>query len=190
MYVVLEGVDTVGKSTQIELLSKKFPNSITTKEPGGTEFGIELRKSLLESKQLDAKSELFLFLADRSAHYDQIIKPNLNKLIISDRSLVSGIAYADSLNIFDFEWLIELNKFALDNRLPDKMVLLEISKDELTKRLSEKKNDRIEKRGIEYMLSVQSMMKNIAQKLNIEILVVDASKSIEDIHKNIYNFLS
>jgi len=189
MYIVLEGVDTVGKSTQIELLSKKFPDAIITKEPGGTEFGSILRKSLLDSKKLDAKTELFLFLADRSSHFNDVIKPNINSLIVSDRSFVSGIAYALSLNQFTFEWLMELNKFALENTMPDKIILFEITKEELTNRLGAKSNDRIEKRGIDYMIDVQTQMKNIANKLNIELLLIDARDSIEDIHKKIYDFI-
>ena len=189
MYVVLEGVDTVGKSTQIKLLNEKFPDAIITKEPGGTEFGAILRQSLLDSKKLDEKTELFLFLADRSTHFNEVIKPNLNSLIISDRSFISGIAYALSLKQFNFEWLIELNKFALEDTMPNKVVLFEITEDELTKRLSAKSNDRIEKRGIKYMIDVQEQMKNVANILNIELLLIDATKSVEEIHKKIYNFL-
>ena len=190
MYVVLEGVDTVGKSTQIKLLNEKFPDAIITKEPGGTEFGAVLRNSLLNSKKLDEKTELFLFLADRSAHYEEIIKPNLNSLVISDRSFISGIAYALSLKQFSFEWLIELNKFALENTLPDKVILFEITKDELTSRLGNKSQDRIEKRGIDYMIDVQEQMKSVSKKLNIELLLVDATQSIDEIHSKIYSFLN
>ena len=189
MYVVLEGVDTVGKSTQIKLLKEKFPDAIITKEPGGTEFGAILRQSLLNSKKLDEKTELFLFLADRSTHFNEVIKPNINSLIISDRSFISGIAYALSLKQFSFEWLIELNKFALEDTMPNKVVLFEITEDELTKRLGQKSNDRIEKRGIKYMIDVQKQMKSVANILNIELLLIDATKSVEDIHKKIYNFI-
>ena len=94
MYLIVEGIDTSGKSTQIELLKKLYPDAITTKEPGGTPIGIKIREMILHEGVNNHKSELFLFLADRAEHYKNIIEPNLDKTIISDRGFISGIAYA------------------------------------------------------------------------------------------------
>ncbi|RBQ28290.1 dTMP kinase [Aliarcobacter vitoriensis] len=186
MYVSIEGIDTAGKSTQLDILRNKFPDAIFTKEPGGTALGIKLRQMILNGEANSNIAEMFLFLADRAEHTKEIIIPNLDKLIISDRSFISGIAYALEENI---EKLIELNKLATQNNFPNKIILLELSKDELINRLSKKKNDSIEQRGIDYLLSIQSRMKEVIKNININHIIIDASEKIEVIEKQIEDFV-
>src|SRR6056300_1046946 len=155
MYVVIEGVDTAGKSTQISALKSKFPEAIFTKEPGGTDLGVKLRTMALGGEAKSNIAEMFLFLADRAEHIVEVIKPNINNTIISDRSVISGIAYATK---FPLEEMIELNKTATSNILPSHIIILELSKDELVNRLSAKENDSIELRGIDYLLNIQNRM--------------------------------
>jgi dTMP kinase len=188
MYILIEGIDTCGKSTQIELLKAKFDDAIFTKEPGGTEFGVMARELLLHSDIKSQKAELLLFLADRAEHFDEIIKPNLDKLIISDRGFISGIAYALSHG-FDIDYLIDLNKFALDNTLPQKVILFEITKQELQNRVSSKSQDKIEQRGLEYLLQIQQNLIEVTKKLNIDHIIIDATDSIESIHTQIVEFI-
>ena len=76
MYVVIEGIDTAGKSTQLEILKNKFPNAIFTKEPGGTALGIKLREMILNGEPSSKTAEMFLFLADRAEHTQEIILKN------------------------------------------------------------------------------------------------------------------
>ena len=115
MYVIFEGIDTCGKSTQIELLKQKYPNAIFTKEPGGTTLGDSLREILLHGSIKSKYAEILLFLADRAEHFDEIIKINLDKDIFSDRGFISGIAYAMNY-VDDIDILINFNKFALNNQ--------------------------------------------------------------------------
>lgn len=187
MYVVLEGIDTAGKSTQLDILKQNYPNAIFTKEPGGTEIGIDIRKMVLEAQCKSKTAEMLLFLADRAEHTEQIIKPNLDKTIISDRGFVSGIAYAKD---FDLEMVKMLNNIALNNIYPNKIIMLELQPDELKKRLSGKENDGIESRGIEYLLEIQSRMKSVIEDLKIDSLIIDANESIEQIANKIEEFLN
>lgn len=187
MYVVLEGIDTAGKSTQLEILKSKFKEAVFTKEPGGTKLGIKLREMILSGEAQSSKAEMFMFLADRAEHTEEIILKNKDNLIISDRSFISGIAYA--LNE-DMEKLIELNRFATSNNFPNKVILLELSKNELEKRLSKKENDSIEKRGSDYLLSIQDRLKQTILKLNIDYIFIDASDSIENIAQKIEDFIN
>ncbi len=127
MYVVIEGIDTAGKSTQLEILKNKFPNAIFTKEPGGTTLGIKLREMILSGEANSSLAEMFMFLADRAEHTQEIILKNKNKLIISDRSFINEIAYAKDRKIDN---LIELNSIETSNNFQQKVKLLEIKKDE------------------------------------------------------------
>ena len=187
MYVVVEGIDTAGKSTQLELLQKKYTNAIFTKEPGGTDIGIKLRTMALNGEAKSKIAEMFLFLADRAEHIEEVILKNKKKMLVSDRSMISGIAYAST---FPLEKMIELNLLATNNILPTHAILLELTEDELKYRLSQKKNDAIELRGIEYLINIQNRMKETIIKLGVNHIFIDAGKKIEEIEKQIEDFLN
>jgi len=187
MYVVVEGIDTAGKSTQLDLLQKKHPNAIFTKEPGGTDIGLKLRSMALNGEAKSPIAEMFLFLADRAEHIEEVIITNKQNLVISDRSMISGIAYAST---FPLERMIELNLLATNNVLPSHVILLELSSKELEYRLSQKENDAIELRGIEYLINIQNRMKETITKLGINHIFIDASLKIEEIEKQIEDFLN
>ena len=189
MYILFEGIDTCGKSTQIDLISDKHPEIIITHEPGGTPFGKKAREILLTDSLASKRAELLLFLADRAEHYQEIISPNKDKLIISDRGFLSGIGYALANGDFDFDELVSLNKFALEGHFPDKVILFLTDMKTLEERTSAKSLDGIELRGLEYLLTVQEHMRESILKLGIPHLFVDATQDIETIHQTILTYL-
>ncbi len=187
MYVVLEGVDGAGKSTQVGLLKGRFKNALFTKEPGGTRMGESLRHIAL-NENISELARAFLFLSDRAEHIESVIKPALKekKLIISDRSLISGMAYSQFSSL-------ELNLLATQSVLPEKIILLVIDQDSLKQRLSLKSLDKIENQGTEKLLTIQQKIKAHAyalkEKFGCEILELDAQKSVEDLHRQIAAFI-
>ena len=184
MYLVFEGIDLVGKTSQIELLQKKFSNFIFTKEPGGTEFGKKIRSIILhEGFSIDRMSEFLLFLSDRSEHFHRIVKPNIqsHQTVISDRSLISGMAYALQNGGISEQQILDMNLMTVENSLPDLIIFLKISKEELLKRRASRGHDNIEMRGIEYALQVQTYIEYWIDKLNIPVLKIDAIKPAEEI---------
>ena len=190
MYIIIEGIDTAGKSTQIDILKQNYPKATFTKEPGGTNLGLDLREMVLSGRAKSSLAEMFLFLADRAEHIKTVVKQN-DSMVISDRGFLSGIAYSN----IDINTAISLNLLAMDNTLPQKVIILQLSKEILKQRLAEKENDAIESRGIEYLLNIQNRMieaiKKINQQnsINIDVLIVDASQTIEDIANQIDNFI-
>lgn len=189
MYILFEGVDTCGKSTQIELIKERHPEVIVTKEPGGTAFGTKAREILLHDRLSSKRAELLLFLADRAEHYEEVIKPNPDRLILSDRGFISGIGYALANGDFDFDTLVGLNRFALEDQLPDKIILFLIDMRTLQERTSQKELDSIELRGLEYLLKVQEHMRESILRLKIPHLFIDATEDISTIHTTISNYL-
>jgi dTMP kinase len=183
MYILFEGIDTCGKTTQLEMLKEVYPEAILTKEPGGTNFGIQAREILLADKLESKRAELLLFLADRAEHYAQIIKKNHEKLIISDRGFLSGLGYALANDDFEFDYLVELNKFALENHFPDLIILFITTMETVKERMKnrDEKEDGIELRGVEYLISVQEQMQKSLEKLNIPYLMIDARKNVDEI---------
>jgi dTMP kinase len=190
MYIVFEGIDTAGKSTQVALLKEKLDNVVTTKEPGGTEFGMTIREIVLHNESLDHITELLLFLADRREHFHKLIAPALKEgqNIISDRSFISGVAYALSNQSFTLEKLLDLNAMTLDDTLPKAVILFDIPRSTLIERLGAKEIDGIEKRGIDYLLSVQQALIDVTKHLGLKHIIVDASSNIEAIHEEILQF--
>lgn len=185
MYVVFEGIDTCGKSTQIDLLKETFPHALFTKEPGGSALGQIVRPLLLEGKIVSPRAEFFLFLADRAEHIDTVVR-NHHGLIISDRSVISGISYAP----FEEEFTLKANLFATDNLLPDKIIFLELTRDELVKRLGEKSHDGIESRGIEYLLAIQNKIRTVIKSLEKPAIILNAAESRQTLHSKIKDFIN
>ena len=191
MYVIFEGIDGAGKSTQIGRLAAAFPQAIVTKEPGGTKLGKNLREILLKENDLDKRAEILLFLADRAEHSGKIIKPNSDKMILSDRGFVSGMAYALAGGNFSFEELLSLNKFALQGNFPQKVVFFKADENTLRSRLgSRTQMDGIEARGFEYLLRVQDAMEEILQKLDVRYVTIDAAWDEEKITNLIKEFIN
>lgn len=187
MYVVIEGIDTAGKSTQLEILAKKYNNAVFTKEPGGTPIGSKLRQMVLTGEANSKLAEMFLFLADRAEHIQEVVLKNKDKIVISDRSMISGIAYAQNLPL---KTVIDLNLISTNNVLPSHVILLKLSKQELENRLSQKEHDSIEARGIDYLIDIQNRMEKTIKELNLNYIFIDASLSIEKISKDIEDFLN
>lgn len=212
MYVVLEGIDTCGKSTQIQMLKEVFPNAIFTKEPGGSALGITLREMILQNHSQDEalhsacvspeclvakekaqdfvanqafseEAEFFLFLADRAEHFSKVIKPNIDSLIIADRSLISGIAYSKHN---DAEML---NLACTQGIVPDLCFAFKMSVNELNKRLQGRQKDSIENRGSAYLLNIQSRILHFGRTIAKHCIIIDADKSKEEISNEIISHI-
>src|SRR5580658_1089238 len=116
LFITFEGPEGAGKSTQIKLLAlllKKYHIPyVVTREPGGSRLSTHLRRWILNKLEykLTGETELFLFLADRSQHVDEVIKPALKKglVVLCDRYTDSTLAYQGGGRGFDMD-LLEMN---------------------------------------------------------------------------------
>lgn len=182
MYVVLEGIDTVGKSTQARLLKNVYKNAIFTREPTDGDFGKRIRDLAL-NYNISNTAQALLFMADRAnnaVYIQSILESEDDKLIISDRSFISGVAYGIDL---DYNFLLEMNtKIA---PLPNLIIVLVANEDTLRKRMNEKSLDNIEKNGINYLLSIQNRILNIVDSLGIESIKIDCNEDKDKILQSI-----
>ncbi len=167
-FIVLEGIDGSGKTTQINQLAKWLNESdlipenkklIITREPGGTQLGKSIRSLLLDTsreKSPDSITELLLYAADRAQHVNEIIRPSLNKgnWVISDRFCGSTLAYQGYGRKLDINLIKDLENIATQGISPDITFLLDISVEESIRRRNSKKDDRIEKEGREFLSNV------------------------------------
>lgn len=174
MFVALEGIDTSGKSTQIRLLHDEFPEAIMTQEPSDSDFGKAVRELALNSD--DNATQALLFMSDRAQHAKHTLNAHENALIISDRSLISGIAYAHAL---DMSLAIAIN-LAISPR-PNLVVILKTNEAILRARLGNKAIDNIEKQGVGYLLGVQERIICATKALGAEYLIIPCDKPQDEI---------
>ena len=179
-FIVLEGIDGCGKTTQIHSLAKWLPNSglmrkgskvKLTKEPGGTKLGETLRELLLHpSKEITPGhlAELLLYAADRAQHVSELILPTLNQgdWVISDRFSGSTIAYQGYGRKLNLEIIKQLEGIATSGIKPDITFLLNISVETSLNRRQTNKNDRIEEEGKDFLEKVALGFSLLAKERN------------------------
>jgi dTMP kinase len=191
MYFAIEGVDCSGKSTQIAMLNEQIKDAVITKEPGATALGMQIRDIVLSQSDISDVARFLLFLADRAEHYNKVIAPALqnNQTIISDRSFISGMAYQIVNQNNKIDVLYNMNKFALNTVLPNKIIFLSINEEVLQNRLAPKHLDAIEQKGVAYLMQVQNAIRESLTYSNIEFLEIDGSLEPKNIHLKIMEFL-
>ena len=200
-FIVLEGIDGCGKTTQINELSKWLPKSglinknrtlIKTREPGGSILGRGIRDMILNNHKSNSPAsltELLLYSADRAEHISKIILPALKdgNWIISDRFSGSTLAYQGYGREINIDIIKQLENIVCQNIRPDLTFLLEISPEESILRRKNKVADRIESEGLEFLKKVNNGFKLIALENNWEI--IKASDDLNSISKQIQNSL-
>ena len=192
-FIVIEGIDGCGKTTQINQLAKWLNETdfipshnqlVVTREPGGTKLGEAIRSLLLDTsreKSPDSITELLLYAADRAQHVNQIIRPSLNRgdWVISDRFCGSTLAYQGYGRKLDLKLIKKLEDIATQSISPDITFLLDIPVDESIKRRMTKKDDRIEKEGKDFLTNVSLGFHALSQDKKWKTL--SAIKSKEEI---------
>lgn len=142
MFITLEGPDGSGKTSQLPLLAEGLRKAghdvLTTREPGGTEIGDQIRQVLfdLKNKNMHPRSEILLFQASRAQHVEEVIRPALaaGKVVLCDRYADSTLAYQGYGHRIDLKVLSEIVDFATGGLKPDLTLFLDISVEEGLKR--------------------------------------------------------
>lgn len=161
LFVVLEGPDASGKSTQLRLLAehlaaRNIPH-LTTREPGGTPLGQELRRLLLDPRRdIRPLTELLLMVADRHEHVESVIRPALEqgKWVLCSRYTLSTLAYQGYGRGVDLELLRQLNELATGGLEPDYVFLLDLPPQVAYQRTRDR--DRFEGEGLEFFTQVRA----------------------------------
>lgn len=194
-FITFEGVEGSGKSTQSRKLYEFFLSQkqevILTREPGGTVAGEKIREILIDEKiaKLEAKTELFLNFAARLEHVEKLIKPALaaGKTVISDRFFDSTYAYQGSAFGVDQNLINEVRKMTIGDFAPDITFLIDVPIENAFKRIEGRlDNNRYEKLGLDFHQKVRDGFLSMA-KNNSRIKVIDGTRSVEEIFKQIIN---
>ena len=191
-FISFEGIDACGKSTQVKMLlnhmNMSSNNTILVREPGGSTISEQIRDILLNKNlyEMSDRTEALLMTGSRAQLTYEKISTNLieGKNVIADRYSDSTLAYQGGGRGLDIEWLIELNRFATYNLLPDVTFLIDLHPEEAIKR-KDTENDRIEKAGMDLQVKVRNSYLDIAKRFHERIVILDGHDDINNIHQNI-----
>ncbi len=200
-FIVIEGIDGCGKTTQIRELSRWLPDSglmdknsklITTREPGGSQLGKKLRTLILDNNKNNkpsALAELLLYSADRAEHVSKIISPALKSKdwVLSDRFADSTLAYQGYGRNINLETIKNIESIVCQGETPDLTIFLEISPEESILRRKNEIPDRMESEGIKFLEKVNNGFRLIAKEKNWK--VISASQNIQSISNQIKDIL-
>jgi dTMP kinase len=190
---VIEGGDGAGKRTQAELLQKALVaaghDTIYTDEPSSGGLGDQIRKDLASTKEhLSPRTLQLLFTADRANHVEKVVEPALKSgtNVVADRYWPSTIAYSTALGTDrnDVELLLHANENMFPK--PDKVFILALEPEVAVKRMQERGRaiDRHES-DMKLQKGVQEAYKELAKRFGRDWIVIDANRSVEEIHDEI-----
>lgn len=192
MFITFEGIDGVGKSTQLNLLQEFLASAgkdvVRTLEPGGTELGKEIRHLLLHRKgDVAPRAEALLYAADRAHHVATVVRPALaeGKFVLSDRYFDSSVAYQGAARELDVDQVRDISLWAVDNLLPDLTILLDLSAEQAMLRRNKTgvEPDRLEQEKVDFFERARDQYLKLATEPRF--LIVDANLSVDEIQSQI-----
>ncbi|MFO0982126.1 MAG: dTMP kinase [Planctomycetota bacterium] len=188
MFVVLEGLDGCGKSTQARLLVAALErlgrDPIHLREPGGTWLGEQLRALLLRpDARIGPLAELALYTAARAELVEERIRPSRGaRPVVLERYYYSTVAYQGHGLGLDGEWIAQLNRRMTGGLEPDRVLLLDLEPDEARRRI-QRPSDRIEGRDVEFFARVREGYLAQARAQPRQWVVLEARGDAEAIHR-------
>lgn len=197
-FIVLDGPDGAGKTTQVELLTSLLINVgldvERVRDPGGTAVGDRIRDILLSDGGLFLKCELLLFMASRAQLAAEKIRPALRagKTVISDRYISASCAYQGCCDRELIEKIIELGDFATDSLFPDLTIILDVPVELGFMRIDKLRSgklDTMETKGLEFHKKVRDTFLSLPALYPRPVVIVDATKDLQSVHKIIVDTL-
>lgn len=195
LFIVMEGPDGSGKTTQINLLKEYLEEAgyvcLITREPGGTVIGEEIRQLILnpEHKEMSPVTEMLLYAASRAQLVHEVIGPALEegKIVISDRFVDSSIVYQGIARKLGISTVSAVNAPGIGIYRPDGIFFIDLSEAEGLRRKKEQKNlDRMEQEGIDFHHMVSEGYRKVLSG-RPEVMKIDGGRSIDTIQKKIRN---
>ena len=195
--ITFEGLDGCGKSTQLEKTKDWLNNQgytvLKTREPGGTVIGQQIRSILLnlEHEELQAESELLLYLADRIQHLQESILPEIaaGKIVLCDRfhdSTVAYQGYGRGLDLIRIESIVE---HCIKPYAPDLTILLNISPETVAARLNRRQEhaekDRLDSESLSFFTRVAQGFEELSAAEPERFVCLNGEQEIEVIHQEI-----
>lgn len=190
LFITLEGGDGSGKTTQAELLEEWLEGRgrtvLRTREPGGTDVGVEVREIVLHHRgDIAPRAEALLYAADRAHHVATVVRPALERgeIVIQDRYIDSSVAYQGAGRVLDPAEVRYVSEWATEGLRPDLTILLDLDADAARARLDRARTryDRLEAEASDFHDRVRTAYLDLAAAEPERFLVVDATLAVDDI---------
>jgi len=194
MFITLEGPEGSGKTTAVKAAVAKLQELgyqvVQTREPGGTPIAEQIRNVILDkaNTKMDPRTEALLYAASRRQHLVEKVWPAIKegKIVICDRYLDSSLAYQGGARGLGVDNILNVNLFATENTYPDLTLLFDIKPElglERIARNSDREVNRLDLEKIEFHNKVRQTFLDLSKKYPDRYVVIDASKSIEEVQK-------
>lgn len=194
-FITLEGGDGSGKSTQVGLLAAWLEAQgrtvVRTREPGGTDLGVEIRRLVQHTEgHVAPRAEALLYAADRAHHVATLVRPALERgdVVVQDRYLDSSVAYQGAGRELDGQQIRDLSLWAVDGLLPHLTLLLDIEPSVGRARMATREDavyDRLEETGLDFAERVRAAYLGLARAEPDRFAVVDASGTPDEVHASV-----
>lgn len=197
--ISFEGSEGSGKSTQISRLAAHLQKTdrevISTREPGGTEIGEQIRNIIVHNSKGDemcGETELLLFTAARAQLVREVIAPALLRgaIVLSDRFLDSSTVYQGIGRNLAADPVNQINRFAVGNVMPDLTIVIDVPEEISLARLKQRASDlpdRMERENIGFYKKVREGYLVLAKGMPERFIVVDGTKTADAIEKKIWS---
>jgi dTMP kinase len=192
MFFSFDGIDGVGKSTQMQLfcdwLRQRGQEVVTCRDPGGTALGEAIRQILLEHRGLSISSmaEMLLYMASRAELVEQVIQPAMvaGKTVVSDRYLLANVVYQGHARNLDVAKLWEIGNYITRGVLPDLTFVLDMPASAAHDRI-QRTLDRMEREGDEFRERLRRGFLAEAARNGNRVVVIDAARPIDAVQADI-----
>lgn len=191
MFFSFDGIDGVGKSTQVQLfceyLRRMGHDVVSCRDPGSTRVGEAIRRLLLDSGEetpIARRSEMLLYMAARAQLVDEVIDPALSagKVVVSDRFLLANVVYQGHAGGLDVDGLWQVGAVATGNVAPVQIFLLDMPADEAQAR-HQREPDRMERQTDGFRRRLRDGFLAEARRRPKQIVIIDATQSPNAVHQ-------
>lgn len=183
-YIAFEGIEGCGKSTQASRLAIDL-GAVLTRETGGTQIGARIREVLHDpaNTHLSPIAEALLIAGDRAQHYAEVLHPHLSAghHVVSDRSVYSSIAYQGYGRGLDLDTVTSVNRWAIQDRWPDLVILLDLDHETAMARIGDRALDRFEQEEAGFFARIVEGFRTMARDDAARWIVIDGRRSPDEI---------
>ncbi len=198
LFITFEGGEGSGKSSALKLLDEKLRaegyETVLTREPGGTPIAEQIRNVILDraNTAMDPRTEALLYAASRRQHLVEKVWPAIKagKLVLCDRYLDSSLAYQGGARGLGIDEVLNVNMFATEGTFPDLTLLFDIKPELGLERIAknaQREVNRLDLEKIEFHRGVRATFLSLASRYPERFVVLDASKSLEEVVADAYS---
>ena len=196
IFIAFEGGEGAGKSTILDKIYDWMKDEnipcIKTREPGGIKISEQIRSVILDNNntEMDERTEALLYVAARRQHLVEKIIPALNegKVVLCDRFIDSSLAYQGYARGIGMDEILEINKFAIGEYMPNLSIFFDLDPGEGLKRINKDNNrevNRLDNEKLDFHNKVREGYYKILEKDKDRIVKIDASKSIDKVYEDV-----